>query len=168
MDALIFQGLIPEIPLDGNDLIGKFHAGEHLAKSGIGAVQMGGIAGHDEELAAGGIGHHGTGHGKHAVGMLQGVIHAVLGKFALDGIAGAADADALGAAALNHEAGDDPVENEAVIEAAVGQGGKIAHGLGRKFGVEFAGHFAAVFQFDDKSRVQSLFTHGDNRPFLQE
>ena len=38
------------------------------------------------------------------------------GELTLDAVAGAADADALGVAALDHEAGDDPVEDQSVIE----------------------------------------------------
>jgi len=52
---------------------------------------------------------------------------AVAGKLPLDGVARTAGAGALGAAALDHKAGDDPVEGEAVVEAALGQGDEVVH-----------------------------------------
>ena len=43
----------------------------------------------------------------------------LLAELTADGIAGAAHAGAVGAAALDHEAGDDPVEDQAVIKAGL-------------------------------------------------
>ena len=53
--------------------------------------------------------------------MGQIVLEAVVGKLALDAVARAAHAVAVGAAALDHKALDDPVEDQAVIKALVHQ-----------------------------------------------
>ena len=49
--------------------------------------------------------------------MIQVVLEAVLGELALDAVARAAHACAVRVAALDHEAVNDPVEDEAVIKA---------------------------------------------------
>ena len=85
---------------------------------------------HDEELAARGVGRLRTRHGDHAALVAEVVLHAVELELALDAVAGAAGAGALRAAALDHEAGDDPVEDQAVIEALVGQGDEVVDGVG--------------------------------------
>ena len=104
---------------------------------------------HDEELAARGVGHHAAGHGQHAAGVAQVVLsEAVAGELALDGIAGAAHAGALGVAALDHEAGDDPVEDQAVVEVGGHQGDEVRHGVRRDFGIQLGLDDAAVFHFD--------------------
>ena len=120
------------------------------------------VRGHDEELAAGGIRHHAARHRQNAVGVLERVVHAVHGEFTLDVVAGAADARALGVAALNHEARNDTVKNQPVIEAAVCQRNKIADGLRRSFRVEFALHFAAIRHRNNKSRI---LCHVHSTPF---
>ena len=86
--------------------------------------------------------------------MLEVVFHAVGGKFTLDAVAGAAHAGALGAAALDHEAGDAAVEDQSVIEAAVGQRNKVAHALRSDLRVELALHHAAVFQSNGKGGIR--------------
>ena len=53
--------------------------------------------------------------------MGQIVLEAVVGKLALDAVARAAHAVAVGAASLDHKALDDPVEDQAVIKALVHQ-----------------------------------------------
>ena len=111
------------------------------------------VAGHDKELRTGAVLHHAARHAQHAVGVLERVGHAVLGKFALDAVAGAAGAVALGASALNHEAGNAAVEGQPVIKTAVGQGNEVAHAFGRNIGVQFAGHDAAVLHLDGKGRI---------------
>ena len=74
------------------------HTLDDLAEGGILAVQMSAAVGtHDEELAAGGVGGLGAGHGQHAaVVAAWSILHAVGGELALDAVAGAADAGALG------------------------------------------------------------------------
>ena len=105
---------------------------------------------HDEELAAGGIRVHGPGHGDDAAAVLEGVLgKAVVAELAFDLIAGAADADSLRAAALDHEAGDDPVEDEAVVEALIHQVFKVVDRVGSVFGQQFDLDLAAILHFDD-------------------
>ncbi len=83
-----------------------------------------------------GVRGHGAGHGQHAGLMDQIVLaEAVAGKLTVDLIAGAAHAGSLRAAALNHEAGDDPVEGQAVIKALVGKGDEVIDGIGCLFGI---------------------------------
>ena len=74
-------------------------------------------------------------------------------EFALDAVAGAAGASAVRVAALDHEAQDDPVEDEAIIEAAVGQGDEVLHALGRHFGVQLQLDDAAVLHGDGDDGV---------------
>ena len=73
---------------------------------------------------------------------------AVGGELAVDLIAGAAHAVAVGAAALDHEAGDDPVEGQAVIEALVSQRDEVVDGVGSLLGIQLAAHNAAVLHGD--------------------
>ena len=98
------------------DLVDILHALDDLAEGGILAVKVRCILMHDEKLAAGGVGRHGTSHAQDTSGMLEVVFHAVHCKLALDAVARAADADTLRVAALDHEASDDAVEDNAVIE----------------------------------------------------
>jgi len=51
-----------------------------------------------------------------------------------------------GQPALDHEAGDDAVKNQAVIEALVGQRDEIAHALRGVFGIQYAGKGLPVLQ----------------------
>ena len=119
--------------LDGGDGVHHVHAGGHLAKGGVLAVQMLGVGVHDEELAAGGVGAGGTGHADRTPRLwLQVVLHAVEEELALDAVAGAAHAGALRAAALDHEAGNDSVEDQAVIiDMVMAQVDEVVHALGR-------------------------------------
>ena len=87
---------------------------------------------HHEELAAAGILAR-VGHGDGAQLMLVGVP----GGLALDLVAGPAGAGhalgafpGVGAAALDDELGDHPVEGQAVIEALGGELDEIGHGAG--------------------------------------
>lgn len=66
--------------------------------------------------------------------MLQVVLEAVGGKLALDGITGAAHADALGVAALDHKAGDHAVKYDPVIKALLHKRNKVVHGVGGDLG----------------------------------
>ena len=104
---------------------------------------------------------HGPGHGQHAGGVLQVVLDkAVAGELAPDVIAGAAHAVAVGAAALDHEAGDDPVEDQAVIKALVGQGNKVVHRIGGLLRVQLSRHNPAVFHGNGNLWI----FHGSNLP----
>ena len=85
--------------------------------------------------------------------MDQVVLHAVLGKLALDGVAGAAHAVAVGAAALDHKAGDAAVEDQAVIKALLHQADEVVHAVGGHVGVELGLDDAAVFHFNGHNRI---------------
>ena len=112
---------------------------------------------HDEELAAGRIGHHAARHAEDAAVMLEVVLgKAVVLELALDAVAGAAHAGALRIAALYHEAGDDPVENKSVVEAAVYEAEEIVYGIRCNFGVQLGLDHAAVFHFNGYYRVWHL------------
>ena len=108
---------------------------------------------HDEELASGGVGRHGARHGEHAAVMLEVILEAVAGELTLDAVAGAADAGALGVAPLNHEAGYDAVEYDAVIKALADKRDEIIDRVGRDFGVKLRLHHVAVFHFDGYDRI---------------
>ena len=79
-----------------------------MAEPGILTVQKRGIGLDNKELAAGAIIVIGARHGYGDPDVGDIVFHAILGKFALDGLVGAAGAVALGIAALDHKAVDDP------------------------------------------------------------
>ena len=64
---------------------------------------------------------HRSCHGEHASLMLQIILHAVCSEFTFDGPSRAAHTGALRTAALNHETGNDPVKDQAVIKAALYQ-----------------------------------------------
>ena len=108
---------------------------------------------HDEELAAGAVGHHGARHTQDAALVLQLVFEAVAGELALDGIARAAHAGALGVAALDHEAGDDAVEDHAVIKALFDQGDEVVDGVGGDLRIELGADDAAVIHLNGDDGV---------------
>ena len=80
--------------------------------------------------------------------MLQVIGEAVLSEFPLDLPAGAAHAAAVRAPALDHEARDDPVEDQAVIKSLLDQVDEVVHGVGRDLGVELRLDNAAIFHFN--------------------
>ena len=145
----------------GDDLVHHVHAVDDHAEGGVLPVQMGSVLMHDEELAAGRVHSLGPGHAENAPGVAQVVGHAVGGELALDAVAGAAHAGAVGAAALDHEAIDAAVENQPVIEAGVGQGDEIPHRLRCNIGIQLGGDFLAVLHFDGYNGI----AHG-YAPFL--
>ena len=114
---------------------------------------MGRVLVHDEELAAGAV--HGLrpGHAQHTAGVPQVILHAVGGKLALDAVPRAAHAGSVGAAALDHKAGDDPVEDQPVVVPGVGQGDEIVHALGRDVGIQLGNDLAAVLHFKSHDRI---------------
>jgi len=144
-DLLLCLRAVAAVGLDRGDLIDHIHALRHLAEGGVLAVEELAVLMHDEELAAGGVGGLRSGHGQNAALVREVVLHAVELEFALDAVAGTAHAGAVGAAALDHEAGDDPVEDEAVVKALVRKGDEVAHALRRLFGIELGDDLAAVF-----------------------
>ena len=71
---------------------------------------------HNEELAASGIRKHSTCHGENTRGMCQVIFEPILRKFSFDRVARASHAGSVWTAALNHEATDNTVKNQTVIE----------------------------------------------------
>ena len=153
LHALVGLGLVVHAGLGGGDAVDHVHAlGDHT-EGGILAVQELPVGVHDEELAAGGVHGLGAGHRQHAALVADGVLHAVGGELTLDAVAGAADADALGVAALDHEAGDDPVEDQAVIEALLDEADEIVHADGSQVRIQLCDDLAAVFHLDGNDRI---------------
>ena len=73
----------------------------------------------------------------------------VVPEFAFDLISGPAGAPAQRAAALDHEAGDDPVKDQAVVKALADQIFEVFHRVRRVFRQQLQFDPAAVFHFDD-------------------
>ena len=155
-DLLLGNGTILRAGAGGGDGVHHVHAGRYLAEGGVLAVQVLGVGVHDEELAARGVGGGGTGHTENAPLMLQVVLHAVEEELALDAVARAAHSGALGAAALDHEAGDDPVEDQAVIVIVVTQVDEVVNALGGLVRVQLALDNAARLHRDLKSRIHLI------------
>ena len=103
---------------------------------------------HDEELAAGGIRVHGPCHGKNAAGVLKIIFYAVLGKLALDRIAGTAHAASLRVAALDHESFNDAVEDQPVIEILISKLLKIINGDRGDIRIKLPLHNTAILHCD--------------------
>ena len=85
--------------------------------------------------------------------MLQVILEAVGRKLAPDAVAGAAHAGAVGVAALDHKAGDDPVEDQAVIKALAYKGDEIVDGVGSDLRVELGLDHVAVFHLKGNNRI---------------
>ena len=124
--------------LDPFDEVESVH---NLAEAGVVAVEVGrgSAVVNDEELAAAGIAPR-VRHAQHAF-----VVELVVAvELAVDGVSGAAVADAVGAAALRHEAGDDAVEFEALVEAVFREFHEVGHGVRSVLLEEFHGQGAVV------------------------
>ena len=133
----------------GADGIHHFDALGDIAEHRIAAVKECGVLMDDEELGAGAVGVLGAGHGDGASGVAEGVVDAVLGKLALDFCIGAAGAVAQRIAALDHEAFNDAVEGQAVVEAGFGKGDEVCNADGGGTAVQLKGDAAVVFYLDD-------------------
>ena len=72
----------------------------------------------------------------------------VVGEFPLDPVPGSSHAGAVRVPALDHESGDDAVEDDAVIEAAVGQMDEVLDRVGGGFGIELHLDDASVLHGD--------------------
>ena len=134
----------------GIDHFLTFH---HFAENGIVHIQeVGGIQG-DIELAAGGIGIVGAGHGQSAFVVLQVGLHFQGNTAGLAGgrIGVVAGTGATGAAALNNKAGLNPVETQAVVKALAHKIEKVIGGGGyfRDKDLHFDGAFIG-FDGDDR------------------
>ena len=110
----------------------------HFAEDGVFAVEPIGHDVGDEELAAVGAG-AGVGHRERS----DLVLVRIAFELVFEAIAGAAAAGAGGVAALDHEVGDDAVEDGAVVEFVAGQEDEVVDGLGRFLGEQLADDFAA-------------------------
>jgi hypothetical protein len=127
------------------DLVDVLHALDHLAPQRVLAGQAAAaVAEADEELAVGAVG-IGRARGADAAALVD--LFRELGREV--GIARAADADALGVAGLGHEALDDAVELDVVVEALLGQQLDALDVLGREVGAQLDEHTAG-FQLDDE------------------
>jgi len=146
-------GLVVVVGANTADLIDNLDALNDLTESGVLAIQMGCVLVHDEELAAGGVGHHGAGHGQNAALVENGVIKAVCLELTADGVLGAAHAVAQRVAALDHEAGDNAMENETIVKALGNEGDKVVDGIWSKLGIELSLHDAAIFHFKSNNRI---------------
>ena len=134
-------------------MIDRFDAFDHLAEGCILAVQMRCDVMHDKELAACGIWIHRSRHGQNATVMLQLILKPVGPELSADAVAGSADADALRISALDHESGNDAVEDQAVIEALFHQGDKVVHRVRSNLRIEFRLDDIAVFHFKRYNRI---------------
>ena len=124
-----------------------------LAKAGVLRVKVGRVLVHDEELRGSRVGIGGARHGKNAARMLQIVLHKAVGdKLTANGVCGFLLEAFVKAAALNHKALDDAVEDDAAVEAGLNQGQKVLYGGGCLIGIKLCGHFAKVANGD--------FNHG--------
>src|SRR5208283_5682998 len=98
------------------DLVHDVHARDDLAEGGVLAVEEPAVTEHDEELRVGRIGVVGAGHAEDAT-LEMGWIELGLQVRQV----GAALARAGRVAGLGHEAGNDAVEHDAVVETALHQ-----------------------------------------------
>ena len=94
----------------------------------------------DEELGGGRVGVRGARHGDGAAFVLQAVLRLVLDRFAGGGLHHVGHE----AAALDHEAGDDPVEDQAVVEAVLHVLPEVGAGDGSLLLVQFDEDVAQV------------------------
>ena len=104
---------------------------------------------HDEELAGCRVGIVSSRHGDNASLVLDGIVVTVSAEFTVELLLGAAHTVAEGVAALDHKAGDNSVEGEAVVEAFLCERFKVCDSLGCVLGIELKLDLAAVFHFDD-------------------
>ena len=146
--ALRVKRPVAEIGGRGGYRVDSLHPFHNVAERGILPVQVRRILMHNEELAACAVRIHGAGHGYYAALMLYGVLHAVCGKFALDRPTGTAHTGAIRTAALDHKAGNHPVEGKAVIKALTHQLLKVFTGDGRNVGIQLDLDLFPVFHFN--------------------
>src|SRR5271168_3048295 len=105
-------GAVHAVAGDFADLFDDVVAFDDFTEDGVLAGEPAGVGDGDEELAAVGVG-AGVRHGELARSLE--VVGRTLG-FVGELVAGAAHAGAFGVAALNHERGDDAVEDGAVVK----------------------------------------------------
>ena len=101
------------------DRIHNIHSLCYITKGSILAVQKFAVFMDNEELGAGAVIIVGASHGNGTTGMGQGIVIAVVGELTYDGFIRSARSVAVGVATLHHEALNDSVEGQTVIEAAM-------------------------------------------------
>ena len=132
--------------LDGLDLVDDIHALDNLAEDAVAPavlariVEEAVVGNVDEELGAGRVRVGGARHGDAADGVLEAVRGLVFDRRARGLLLHAG----LEAAALDHEAFDDAVEDGVVVVAGFDVGNEVLDGLRRLLGIEFEGDDAVV------------------------
>src|SRR5829696_1682622 len=122
-EAEVLDRAVHGVAVDRGHGVDDLHAVDDLAEDGVLAVEPGRRHLGDEELGAVGVG-PGVGHGQ-----VAGTVEAVgPADLVLELVAGAAPAGAERVAALDHEVGDDPVEDRPLIEGSLllRTGGRVA------------------------------------------
>lgn len=134
--------------LDALDLVDHVHAGGHFTEYAVAEALSGGrfeveevvVVHVDEELGAGRVRLHGAGHGDGAD-----LVGQAIGRFVLDGSAGVFLFKARGiAAALDHEAVDDAVEDGVVVVTVTAVLQEVGHGFRGFFSVQGEGDVAVI------------------------
>ena len=80
--------------------------------------------------------------------MLQVIFDTVVSKFSFNGVAGASHTGSVGTSALDHEAFDDPVEDQPVVKALIDQTDKVIYGNRSNVRVKLCFHDVAIFHCD--------------------
>src|SRR5580698_687792 len=116
-DRHVADRSVAAVGFDFADLFDDGQAGRvgRLAEGRVLAIEVGVAVEADKELRAGRVWVGGAGHRQHARLVRRGV------EFSLDFVAGVSRPRAEGAAALDHEAADDPMKKDAVVEADLRQ-----------------------------------------------
>ena len=136
------------------DFVDDVLAGGDVAEDGVVVGGEGVVGVHDEELAAVGVG-AGVGHAEGSFSVGFGGV----AVFVFELVAGPAHSGAGGVTALDHEAGDDAVEDDAVVEAVAGEDDEAVDGFGSIGGEEVAGDFAGGGVDDDGVMLGDVDLH---------
>ena len=112
---------------------------------------------HNEELRAGRVRMHCACHGKYARRMLQVIFEAVVCKLTADRISRAAHAGSVRAAALDHKAADDSVEDQSVIEALFNKADKVVDRVRGDLRIKLCLHNISVFHCNCNDRILCHF-----------
>ena len=113
------QRCVAAVAREHRDLLGDVLAARHLPEDGVLAVEpRGRVGGDDEELAPVRV----RARVRHRE---RPALDLVVVELVLELVARAAGAGALRAAALDHEVGDDAVEDQPVVEALAGELGEV-------------------------------------------
>ena len=123
------ERLVGTIDLHGGDGVDNIETGNDFAEYGV-AMWQWRVFLHDEELAAIGIG-TGIGHGHSAFDITGLVGNRVRIQFIGEFVAGTAHTGTSRIAALDHEARDDTMEDEVIVETLTSQSDEILDGVRR-------------------------------------